>query len=50
MRFFASLRFSQRKSIHYDYDYDCGSDRHPYGPRLVKPGLVKRSEIERGLS
>jgi hypothetical protein len=28
-------------------DFVCGSDRHPNGPRLAKPGLVERSEIER---
>lgn len=26
---------------------DCGSDRYPNGPRLARPGLVERSEIER---
>jgi hypothetical protein len=29
------------------FNLDCGSDRHPNGPRLAKPGLVERSEIER---
>lgn len=31
-------------------DKFCGSDRHPHGPRLARPGSVERSEIERGPS